>query len=491
MALQNLKTDLIRVLYSKDTYDEVSDAVGASMVHRLSIPLKENARLASKATRFAIIAKLNDKDVSTVLINNNKDAFGVKLWEGYWKQVADRWNKNTDIAGIRVQAGPVTGCYRLRKGVSAGHIVFVISGGTQGKFSDVNYKVLYKYLTREVYKIWKSNHKDLAKNVAEGKSSKPDQTQGGSRTTHTDHSAYEAYMLLKAEEFAQEARLFIEDFDLPQALIDALEVEWKENTNLKKWNYRQTRIANIRLMEKDIALPLDKKYGYKFLNVIDKVFDSADYWNLDSEVSTRVNASIPFKEQAAAAIQYDIMREAIWKAKKAGLKVKTPKLVKPKSQSRKGNLKKARKTPFKSSKITIPQKITVAKLAGKETGEGKQASTDAAMSLVALKGKINRRLGAEVRRNMGGTRLNNRTGIFSNSAKLLNLRHTKKGISGEYTYMLTGGGKSKGSRRGVYSTFENAGRWRTSYNPKPLISKSIQNLALQIAETRFVSLRRT
>jgi len=113
------------------------------------------------------------------------------------------------------------------------------------------------------------------------------------------------------------------------------------------------------------------------------------------------------------------------------------------------------------------------------------------MSLVALKGKINRRLGAEVRRNMGGNRLTNRTGIFSNSAKLLNLRHTKKGISGEYTYMLTGGGKSKGSRRGVYSTFENAGRWRTSYNPKPLISKSIQNLALQIAETRFVSLRRT
>ena len=104
---------------------------------------------------------------------------------------------------------------------------------------------------------------------------------------------------------------------------------------------------------------------------------------------------------------------------------------------------------------------------------------------------INKRLPAEVRRNMGKPALTNRTGIFSNSAELVSLRQTKAGLSGEYTYMRTGGGTSK-NRRGVYETFENTGKysWPTGYNPKPLIAKSIRNLAMQYTEKRLVSLRR-
>ena len=92
---------------------------------------------------------------------------------------------------------------------------------------------------------------------------------------------------------------------------------------------------------------------------------------------------------------------------------------------------------------------------------------------------------------MGRPALINRTGIFSNSVELKNLRSSKKGISGEYTYMRTGGGTSK-NRGGVYETFENTGkrRWPAGYNPKPLITKSIRNLAMEYTEKKFTYLRR-
>ena len=66
--------------------------------------------------------------------------------------------------------------------------------------------------------------------------------------------------------------------------------------------------------------------------------------------------------------------------------------------------------------------------------------------------------------------------------KLESLRPTAKGLSGEYTYQLS-----------PYETFENTGarRWPTGYNPKPLIAKSIRNLAMQYTEQKLVSLRRT
>jgi len=66
--------------------------------------------------------------------------------------------------------------------------------------------------------------------------------------------------------------------------------------------------------------------------------------------------------------------------------------------------------------------------------------------------------------------------------QLESLRPTAQGISGEYSYQLS-----------PYETFENTGsrRWPTGYNPKPLIAKSIRNLAMQYTEQKLVSLRRT
>ena len=97
-----------------------------------------------------------------------------------------------------------------------------------------------------------------------------------------------------------------------------------------------------------------------------------------------------------------------------------------------------------------------------------------------LRMQINKRLPAEVRRNMGRPALINQTGRFSNSVQLTELRQGPKTLVGKYAYMFA-----------PYETFENEGprQWPTGYNPKPLITKSIRNLALQYTESKF-TLRR-
>ena len=92
-----------------------------------------------------------------------------------------------------------------------------------------------------------------------------------------------------------------------------------------------------------------------------------------------------------------------------------------------------------------------------------------------LRAKINRRLGAEIRRNMGRPALINRTGRFSNSAVLLNLQpRGETQIQGDFSYLLY-----------PYATFERSDKWDPNYDPRPLVKKSIRNLALELAEQKF------
>lgn len=149
------------------------------------------------------------------------------------------------------------------------------------------------------------------------------------------------------------------------------------------------------------------------------------------------------------------------------------------------SLKKATSTVKKQKRIklnkgkALRQAIQTA-AASKATAAKRQAAPEL-RELNKIKAQINKRLPAEVRRNMGRPALINRTGRFSNSARLENLRATKAGLSGEFTYLLS-----------PYETFENTGKriWPTGYNPKPLIAKSVRNLALQYTEQKLASLRR-
>jgi len=102
------------------------------------------------------------------------------------------------------------------------------------------------------------------------------------------------------------------------------------------------------------------------------------------------------------------------------------------------------------------------------------------VTLPQLKNYINRGLHNELQRNMGRPALNYVTGQFARSAYLQSLRPSKTNLIGEYTYQLD-----------PYQTFENTGqkKWPIGYNPKPLIARSIRNLAARHVENKF-TLRR-
>jgi hypothetical protein len=92
-----------------------------------------------------------------------------------------------------------------------------------------------------------------------------------------------------------------------------------------------------------------------------------------------------------------------------------------------------------------------------------------------LRARINRRLGAAIRRNMGRPALINRTGRFSNSAVLLNLQpRGETQVQGDFSYLLY-----------PYATFERSDKWDPNYDPRPLIKKSIRDLALELSEQKF------
>lgn len=206
-------------------------------------------------------------------------------------------------------------------------------------------------------------------------------------------------------------------------------------------------------------------------------------WNRVKEV---LSASKLTSLQGSKALEDELVKQTtdlVAGKKPKPYRSKTKKNKKSSSSGAvKGSLKlKALKKKKKAIKIAA---LAPAKLSEK-------GSEDSVRELLKIKNLINKRLPAEVRRNMGRPALINQTGKFSNSVKIESLTSSAKGLGGKYTYMLTGGGTSQ-NRAGVYETFENTGskRWSSGYNPKSLITKSIRNLALQYTDKKFTYLRR-
>jgi len=206
-------------------------------------------------------------------------------------------------------------------------------------------------------------------------------------------------------------------------------------------------------------------------------------WNRVTEV---LRASKLTSLQGSKALEDELVKQTthlVAGKKPKPYRSKTKKVKKSAASGAvKGSLKlKALKKKKKAIKIAA---LAPAKLSEK-------GSEDSVRDLLKIQRLINKRLPAEVRRNMGRPALINQTGKFSNSVKLERLTSSAKGISGKYTYMLTGGGTSQ-NRAGVYETFENTGkkRWSSGYNPKSLITKSIRNLAIQYTDKKFTYLRR-
>ena len=172
----------------------------------------------------------------------------------------------------------------------------------------------------------------------------------------------------------------------------------------------------------------------------------------------------------------DVVEEITKKAKpKKRIKNKTVTIKKqPKAPRRKK--RKIQAGTKGSGKKAITTKIKL-KVAATGTLKRRKEKGKEELNLGTIKTKINRRLGAEVRRNMGRPALINQTGRFSDSAELVSLRQAQNSIIGTYSYQLR-----------PYETFENNGdkQWPAGYNPKPLIAKSIRNLAVGAINDKFI-----
>ena len=116
-----------------------------------------------------------------------------------------------------------------------------------------------------------------------------------------------------------------------------------------------------------------------------------------------------------------------------------------------------------------------------EKGKGDADFAIAAAGLLSVKRAINKRLPEEVRRNMGRPALRYQTGRFARSTMIESITPAARTLLVRYTYRLN-----------PYETFENNGRkqWPSGYNPKPLISKSIRNLALSMFKLEALTTRR-
>ncbi len=170
-------------------------------------------------------------------------------------------------------------------------------------------------------------------------------------------------------------------------------------------------------------------------------------------------------------------------------KGKKAKRVKSKSKvnlSSTGNIRKPKGKNI-AAKASLREIYSISRLSAvrqsrenNAVGLQKTQGADLQKELNKLRALINRRLPAAVRRNMGRPALINRTGRFSNSVELQSLRPAGKSIVGTYSYQLN-----------PYETFENTGekQWPLGYNPKPLITKSIRDLALEYTSQKF-TLRR-
>ena len=116
-----------------------------------------------------------------------------------------------------------------------------------------------------------------------------------------------------------------------------------------------------------------------------------------------------------------------------------------------------------------------------EKGKGDTDFAIAAAGLLTVKRAINKRLPEEVRRNMGRPALRYQTGRFARSTMVESITPAARTLLVKYTYRLN-----------PYETFESTGKrkWPSGYDPKPLISKSIRNLALGMFKIEALTTRR-
>ena len=264
-----------------------------------------------------------------------------------------------------------------------------------------------------------------------------------------------------------------ESLGVADAVLSRLNIKWTRDKNFLEDGDKEIWIVEGELAGDNppwlAGTDLGEKWEGRVLKALEEaIADAADKGLEDLE------GSKPFTEQATD--------NAVRKITKAYTKVKTAKVrgrpKKPKNSTQSGRRTATRKVKSKPKTRQIQSTFVAGKISKEKGTAGNSGET--AAQLAKLRKYIQSRLPAEVRRNMGRPALMNRTGRFSNSVQLVSLVEGRNTIMAKYTYLLS-----------PYQTFENTGkkRWPLAYNPKPLIAKSIRNLAQGRIEQRLFSRR--
>jgi hypothetical protein len=289
-----------------------------------------------------------------------------------------------------------------------------------------------------------------------------------------------------SEKFTWQSTELFQAVNVADYIIDNVTADWKQ-TKVKKKLSKEIPKYNI---EEVVTLNLG----------MNPILPDTDFAGLNKKgisfVRKQINKNIkdiPGREGSASIhdqIESDVTGAIVKNVAGRFIEAKTGRYVKVDFKAGKSkfstkprlekNIVKAKKTKLSKSSISIS--IAGKKSKGPQPERGRKPKTQVSQEdLLKIERLINKRLPAEVRRNMGRPALINRTGRFSNSAEVSNFIETAAGVSGDYTYRLS-----------PYETFENTGqrKWPAGYNPKPLIAKSIKSLYYQYKKEQLVNLRR-
>ena len=382
----------------------------------------------------------------------------------------------------------VPGTFRLRRASGGAGITFrhVSSGsGTGTGANETIVRSLNTAMRDALYSRWLDTSTDLFNKPPKTGDSSKKAMRSKMQTAHEHNTTIGAMMLGMFKKMKPNLYLknYIVAMDVIKELENSIQLDYGRNFKQNKstggfkfdWFIKTSIRKNFAGSEMtDISRMKDSQYGEgNIRKAVNKAYRKKYTWL--GAALFKMAGSKSAKDQATEGAISNIMKP-LTKSGRPDMRFtvnKKAKDFKPTKDSFKGKRSKTAKLNTKI--MTVAVAGTAARRPQKKKREDNQ-------SLLKLETLINKRLPAEVRRNMGRPALINQTGRFSNSVEMQNLRQTEGGISGEYTYQLR-----------PYETFENTGsrRWPAGYNPKPLIAKSIRKLALQYTEQKFTHLRRT
>jgi hypothetical protein len=241
--------------------------------------------------------------------------------------------------------------------------------------------------------------------------------------------------------------------------------EVTDTVNLKKWG--EDKLAEILDMNRALwgaataegtKLPSDAPPGTEITSAAD--FDASPTFRDTSIEGAKYILTLPLTKKGKLDKRFKEVQNF--------LNAKKPKPGGPRSakeRGAKGNVIKKRA----AKSLLLAAAVKSKRVSNKRRPKGE-------FNLGKIQALINRGLADTIKQNMGRPALINRTGRFAESAQVVSMKPSQAGVSANYTYQLN-----------PYETFENTGQieWPAGYNPKPLIAKSIRQLAGQYLQTKL------